>query len=128
MNQDELKKIIDKYVQCYNSFDIDGMMSLMHRNVYFQNISEGKVTMSTQGISELRHIAEQSKSIFKTHCQTITSYDIKPPSEASIELEYQGEFAFDIPNGPQAGDKIHLKGKSEFVFKDGLIIQLKDIS
>jgi hypothetical protein len=39
-----------------------------------------------------------------------------------------GEFACDIPNGPKAGDTINIKGKSEFVFKDGAIIKLTDIS
>ncbi|WP_419769565.1 MAG: hypothetical protein ACNI3C_09485 [Candidatus Marinarcus sp.] len=47
---------------------------------------------------------------------------------AVIEIDYVGEFASDIPDAPKAGDTINLKGKSEFVFKDGSIIKLTDIS
>lgn len=52
MQQDEMKKIIDDYIKSYNSFDIDGMLGHMHKDISFQNISDGQVNMSTHGISE----------------------------------------------------------------------------
>ena len=42
----------------------------------------------------------------------------------------KGKFvlAVDLPQGPKAGESLNLKGKSEFRFKDGLIIELTDYS
>jgi len=37
-------------------------------------------------------------------------------------------FANDMPSGEKAGDKLELKGKSVFRFKDDLIIVIEDIS
>lgn len=75
----------------------------------------------------MRVVAEQAKMIFKSRCQSVTNYQYNK-DVAVIEIDYVGEFASDIPDAPKAGDTINLKGKSEFVFKDGSIIKLTDIS
>jgi len=54
MKQQEMKDIIEKYIQAYNSFDIDGMLSLMYDDVEFKNISGGNINLTTNGIKELR--------------------------------------------------------------------------
>ncbi|WPD23833.1 MAG: nuclear transport factor 2 family protein [Candidatus Electrothrix scaldis] len=127
MQQDKMKKVIDDYIKSYNSFDVDGMILQMHENISFQNISNGVVNMKTEGISEFRAAAEQAKQIFKSRCQTVTDYQFSDDS-GFIEIDYSGEFAIDIPDGPKQGETLNMKGKSEFTFQDGLIIKLKDIS
>lgn len=127
MHKDEIKMIIDDYIKSYNSFDIEGMLRHMHKDVSFRNISGGQVNLSTQGISELRTAAEQAKTMFKSRCQTVTDYQFKEET-AKVDINYEGEIATDIPNGPRAGETLKLKGTSEFVFKDGKIIKLTDIS
>jgi hypothetical protein len=127
MKKEKMKEIIDAYIESYNSFDIDGMLFHMHEEVSFKNISAGQVTLSTHGIIELRSAAEEAKTFFKSRRQTVTSYQYRGDT-ATIEIDYMGEVASEIPNGPKAGDIINLKGKSEFVFKDGSIVKLTDIS
>jgi len=122
-----MKKIIDHYIKAYNSFDIDGMLLYMHEEISFQNISNGQISLSTKGVSELRKAAEQASNIFKSRCQTVTDYQFDGDI-ATIEIDYVGEIATDIPDDPKAGDIIKLMGKSEFIFKDGSIIKLSDIS
>ncbi len=127
MQQDEMEQVIDNYIKAYNSYGIDGMLLHMHKDISFQNISNEQVNLSTEGISELRKAAEQASNIFKSRCQTVMGYQFSG-DKATINIECVGELATDIPNGPKTGDKIELKGKSEFIFKDGLIIKLTDIS
>lgn len=127
MRREQMKKIIDDYIRAYNSFDIAGMLKNMHEKVLFQNISSGQVNLSTQGIAELYKAAEQAKNLYKSRSQTVTNYQYHGKT-ATIEVNYTGELASDIPNGPKAGDTLNLKGKSEFVFEDGLIVKLTDIS
>jgi hypothetical protein len=126
MQQDEMKKIIDAYIKSYNSFDIDGMLRHIHKDISFQNISDGRVTMSTHGISELRAASEQAKAIFKSRHQIVTNYQFIGDT-VKVEIDYEGEIATDIPNGPKAGDILKLKGRSEFVFKERFIYKLTDI-
>lgn len=121
------QKIIENYIKAYNSFDIDKMLTDMDDNVRFENISNGEINLVTNNISELRIQAEQAKQFFKEREQTITNYTFSNDS-VEIQIDYKGILAIDFPNGLKAGDKIELKGRSVFKFKNDKIIELKDIS
>ncbi len=127
MKQQEMKDIIDKYIQAYNSFDIDGMLALMHDDVEFKNISGGNINLTTNGIKELRSAAEQAKSIFESRYQKINKYNFENDT-ASIEIDYEGVLSKDIPNGLKSGERLKVNGKSVFKFKDGKIVSLLDYS
>ena len=121
------QKIIENYIEAYNQFDIEGMLRDMHDEVRFENISNGEITLSTNGIIELRNQAKQAKELFKERKQKITNITFQS-DEVEVDIDYTGIIAVDIPNGPKAGDKIELKGKSIFKFKSNKIIELKDVS
>jgi hypothetical protein len=128
MNKNSLlKEIIEIYIKSYNNFDVAGMLSNMHEDVVFENISDGKVDLSTQGINALREQAEQAKSYFSQREQRITSIRFNNDL-VEIDLDYNAILAIDLPNGLRAGDKLELKGKSIFKFIDDKIIELKDIT
>jgi ketosteroid isomerase-like protein len=121
------KNLIERFVRAYNSFDVDGMMALMHPECSFQNISGGQVTASAAGIRQFRELAEKSKALFSSRSQTITAYKFEPES-VTVDIDYQGVLCVDLPNGSQAGQTLKLRGKSVFRFRDGLIYELIDQS
>ena len=127
MQPDGMKKIIDSYIQSYNSFDIDGMIAHAHQDMLFQNVSDGKVTMTIRGLTDFRSAAEKVRGLFKSRCQKIEKYEFGVDT-ARVEIDYEGVLAADIPDGPKAGETIRLKGISEFEFKDGLVIKFIDYS
>jgi len=53
------KDLIERFVCAYNSFDVDGMMALMHPECSFQNISGGQVTATAEGARQFRELAEK---------------------------------------------------------------------
>lgn len=127
MRYDIYQKIIENYIDAYNSFDIDRMLSDMHENIKFENISNGEVNLTTNGIEELRNQAEQAKQLFKERKQTIT--DIKfDDNQVEVKIDYRGILAVDFSNELKTGDVIEVKGNSIFRFKDNKVIELKDIS
>jgi hypothetical protein len=127
MNKKNKKDLIDKYISSYNAFDIDSMMSLLHSDIEFKNISNGEETASTSGEMEFRKLAEQSTSLFSSRKQTIESFNVTD-EKISVGISYEGVLAVDMPNGLKAGDSINLKGTSMFSFKDGKICKIIDIS
>ena len=127
MNDKDKKDLIDKYISSYNVFDIDGMMSVLHSEIEFKNISNGEETANTSGEIEFLKLAEQSKSFFSSRKQTIESFDVTD-EQVSVGISYEGVLAVDMPNGLKAGDSINLKGTSVFSFKDGKIRKIIDIS
>ena len=121
------KDLIERFVRAYNSFDVDGMMALMHPECSFQNISGGEVSASATGIHQFHELAEKSKTLFSSRSQTINAY--RDDAETiTVDIDYRGVLRVDLADGPKAGQTLKLKGKSIFRFRNGLIYELIDQS
>ncbi|MCG8315214.1 MAG: nuclear transport factor 2 family protein [Pseudomonadales bacterium] len=127
MNLDEKKKIIQEYIDAYNRFDIDNMLSLLSDDVVFENIQNNEINASSKGKVEFRELAESAKTIFSERKQTIVNIT-DSIEKTSVEISYYGRLACDLPNGMKLGDEWNLNGISEFVFSNGKIILLRDLS
>lgn len=127
MNFEDKLKIIDTYISCYNNFDVDGMLRLLHEDVEFKNISNQETSVSTKGIKDLEALANQSKAIFKTRKQTVKRKE-DLIEKVVIHITFEGVLAIDLPNGLKEGETIKLDGISEFRFIENKISQIIDIS
>ena len=123
MNQDEKRTAIERYLAAYNAFDIDGIMSVIHDDIHFKNVSSGEVNATASGADEFRTSAEQSRKLFSFRQQTMTSFDMKD-DQVWIGIDYEGVLASDLPNGMKAGETLRLKGRTEFAFRDGKIYRI----
>lgn len=121
------KQIIVNYIESYNEFDIKGMTKDLHKDIIFENISNGNVDLRTDGIKKFINQAESAKQYFKKRQQTIKSQKFQA-QKVIININYKAVLAIDLPNGMKAGDTLKLKGLSEFYFKGGKIINIKDKS
>lgn len=121
------KEIVEKFITAYNSFDIDSMLKWLHPEVKFKNISGGDVNSMTSGIEEFELLARQSSYLFKERQQKIVSM-VEAVNKINVEIKYRAVLAVDLPNGLKVGDSINLNGKSEYIFKDGLIYSITDES
>jgi len=121
------REIIERYMEAYNAFDIDLMLLLLHPDVRFKNLSDGKITAQTTGKSEFESLARQSATLFRTRAQTIKSLKITG-DKAIAEIHFNAVLAKALSNDTKAGDNVALQGRSEFVFKDGLIWSIVDES
>jgi len=119
-------QIIENYIQAYNQFDVEKMMADMHDNLKFENISDGVVTLAVEGIHALKNQAKQAVAIFKERKQTITNYKFND-HEVTVDIDFEGTLATDLPGGLKAGNRLDLKGKSIFNFVGNKIIYLGDI-
>lgn len=72
----EIRDIIENYLEAYNSFEIEGMVNLLHKDIIFRNISNGETTSETRGIQAFRELAEQSSTMFSSRRQIITEYSV----------------------------------------------------
>ena len=118
------KQVIENYVKSYNDFDLNGMIKDLHEGVIFENISNGKLDLKTEGIKEFTKQAELAIQYFKQRKQTIESWEFQD-QKVTIEIDYKAVLAIDLPNGMKTGDTLKLKGKSEFEFEDRKIINIK---
>ncbi|GBG10599.1 hypothetical protein PAT3040_05350 [Paenibacillus agaridevorans] len=121
------KEIIECYIEAYNSFDIEGMLGLLHEGVLFRNYSNGEMDTEITGIQQFRELAENSAKMFSSRCQTITHYSAIA-DKAEIQIDYEAILSADLPIGLKKGDQIQLKGKSVFEFQKGKISVIEDYS
>jgi len=121
------QEIIKKFIKAYNSFDIDSMLLLLNLEIQFKNISSGEINVQTTGKDEFEKLARQSSALFKKRDQKIITYK-ETDDKVNVDIEYHAILAADLPNGLKTGDKIDLTGKSEYIFKDGLIYSIMDES
>ena len=128
MIEQNKRDLIDRYLHAYNTFDIAGMLSTLHPDVEFKNVSANVVSATTSGISEFAKMAQQSKALFTSRQQTMTAFEAADDDRASINVAYEGVLAADLPNGLKAGEVLKLHGRTEFEFKDGRISRIADDS
>lgn len=129
MENEKAKEIIENYIRAYNNFEIEGMLKDLDEEVVFQNISGGRVNMTTNGIEAFKKQAEEAKQYFKEREQTIKRLQFyENPAEAVAEIDYKGVLATELPGGLKAGDSINLQGKSVFKFRNNKITEITDIS
>ncbi len=127
MDAAEQRALIERYLACYNAFDIPGMLSVLSPDVFFENFSGGELTAATQGKSEFAALAERSKAVFSEREQRITSYEATDAG-VRVGIAYRGVLALDLPDGPRAGSVLEMTGSSEFVFDDAWINSIVDRS
>jgi hypothetical protein len=121
------ERIISNYINAYNNFDVDGMLTDLDQSVKFVNISSGEVNMTLTGLSAFKEQAIQAKDLFSIREQTIKSFK-HADDQSEIEIAYSAVLAIDLPNGLKRGDKLNINGKSIFKFSGDKIIEITDIS
>ncbi len=125
--KEQQKEIIENYIKSYNDFDIAGMTKNLSDAVVFENVSNGKVELRTEGITEFKKQAESAKKYFTQRKQTIESWEFNN-AKVTVEIDYKATLAIDLPNGLKTGDTLELKGVSEFEFENGKIKSITDKS
>lgn len=127
MTEEEQKTVIQGYLSAYNSFDIEGMVALVHSGVVFKNVAGGEVNAEAVGVDQFREMATQSKALFSSRHQKATNFKFTG-NIATTDIAYEGILAVDLPNGMKAGEVLRLNAWSEFEFKDGKIYRITDFS
>ncbi|PKO37720.1 MAG: hypothetical protein CVU33_11625 [Betaproteobacteria bacterium HGW-Betaproteobacteria-6] len=127
MSPTDIRALIDHYIDAYNRKDIEDMLKGVHPQVEFKNISAGVVNASTNGVAELRTLAQQSLSLFSERHQKIESFELQD-HVAVATIAFRAVVAADLPNGLKKGQVLNLSGRSEFEFQDGTISKITDIS
>lgn len=122
-----MRALVERYLDAYNRKDVDAMLATMDRAVVFENYTAGALAIRTQGIEELRALAEHSRHLFSSRRQTVTAWQ-ENGGTGTASILFEGTFAVDLPNGVRAGQSIRLNGRSEFRLHDGLLVYIADHS
>lgn len=127
MESPQAKKLVVDYIEAYNRFDVAGMLAPLHDEVIFRNVTGGEVSLTIHGKAEFQAQAEQARQYFSQREQRVTDWQTAD-NRVEVLIDYSAVAAIDLPNGLKAGDTLQLQGKSVFLFSDGKISAIDDIS
>ncbi len=119
------KKLIEDYINHYNSKNIDAMLKLFSDDAQFESVSNTSGIMKTDGKKQLRELAAMGVEYFEQRRQTVLSWVISD-SHVAIEIDFWCNLAKDFPNGKKAGEEMQLRGASFFTIQNGRISRLVD--
>ncbi len=122
-----LPNIITDYIAAYNARDVDAMLATLADEVRFENVSGGASTHITEGKTAFAQLANTGVTLFSERRQTVSNA-IVGGDRVAVEIAYHAVVAADLPNGWKAGDVLDLTGKSFFQVRDGLIVDILDVS
>ena len=128
MSPQARRALVDRYIEAYNRFDIDGMLQTLHPDIAFRNLSGGTETARADGLPALRALAVQSAALFAERRQQVVDFTCHGDDAAEAAIEFSARLAIDLPDGPRRGEQLKLRGRSEFRFSDGAIVAITDFS
>ncbi len=121
-----MKEIVQKYINAYNNFDIESMMSYMHADCIFESKHNGVLSFTTKGKHSFRQICSVAKNNYSFRKQIIEGFTSKGEL-LEVKFYFKGTLALDIPELGKKGENIAFETKSIFVFKNGLIYKLTNL-
>ena len=122
-----MRQLIDRYIDAYNRIDVDAMLLTLHPAVVFENVAGGRRNVRTQGLADFERLARSTQPLFSARRQVITAYR-EQDDTAWAQIQFEGTFAIDLPNGIRAGQTIAMPGRSEYRIYDGLLVYIADHS
>ena len=123
----ERESIISNYLEAYNQFNIERMVLDFDPNIKFENIGNGEINMTLNGIESFVAQAEKAAALFSSRTQTVREYQHRE-NETETGIDYHAVLAIDLPNGMKKGEELRMQGRSIFKFSGNKIIELTDIS
>lgn len=117
--------LIHAYVDAYNRFDVEGMLVTLTDDVRFEHHSDGELSVATDGKADFEKLARVGAALFASRTQTLGEWR-EEDETIVVTVDFHGEIAEDIPDGPGAGTIIEMSGVSEFTFVDRKIAKVID--
>ncbi|UPG86412.1 nuclear transport factor 2 family protein [Luteibacter aegosomatis] len=119
------ESLIRAYVEAYNRFDVEGMLATLADGVRFEHHAGGELAVATDGKADFEKLARVGAAMFASRRQTLVSLEERE-GRVVATVDFHGEVAEDIPDGPRAGTVIEMRGTSEFGFDGGAIARVID--
>ena len=119
------RDLILGYIKAYNAKDVSAMLTFFDDACVFENISGGKVTVRTEGKTELETLATRSAAAFATREQKVVSLT-EGQGRIVAEIDYHAVLESDLSPDLKAGSELYLRGVSVLELSGEKIVRLTD--
>lgn len=125
MDADKNKILVKKYLDAYNYFDVESMISLLHERIKFISIYNYETEIETNGLKDFVEYVEKNNKIHYSRKQTIRNINLEN-DKIIVELQYTILDENDIKATKISVEDIELFGSIKFGFTGNKIISIVD--
>jgi steroid delta-isomerase-like uncharacterized protein len=123
----DLAALVRRYVDRYNSNDVDGMLDCCADDVIFETITNPGGMIRLNGKVEMREIIEATTRAFRERRHEVVSI-LVDGEKAAAETVFSGVAATELGQHVRPGEHISIRGATMFEQRDNKLARICDYS
>ena len=123
----EIATLVRRYVDRYNSNDVDGMLDCCVDDVIFETIANPGASIRLTGKIEMREIIEATTRAFRERRHEVVNI-LVDGERAAAETVFSGVAAQELGQHVRQGEHISIRGATLFELRDNKLSRICDYS
>ena len=123
----DLAALVRRYVDRYNSNDVEGMLDCCADDVIFETITNPGGMIRLNGKIEMREIIEATTRAFRERRHEVVSI-LVDGEKAAAETVFSGVAATELGQYVRPGEHVSIRGATMFELRDNKLARICDYS
>lgn len=123
----DVASLVRRYVDRYNSNDVDGMLDCCADDVVFETITNPGGSIRLNGKDEMREVIEATTRAFRERRHEVISI-LVDGQKAAAETVFSGVAAAELGNHVRPGEHISIRGATMFETRGDKLSRICDYS
>lgn len=123
----EVATLVRRYVERYNSNDVEGMLDCCADDIVFETITNPGGSIRLSGKHEMREVLEATTRAFRERRHELVAI-IVDGQRAAAETVFSGVAAAELGQNVRLGDHVSIRGATIFELRDGRLGRICDYS
>jgi steroid delta-isomerase-like uncharacterized protein len=123
----DVAALVKRYVERYNSNDVDGMLDCCSDDVVFETITNPGGSIRLNGKDEMREIIEATTRAFRERRHELVGI-IVDGQRAAAETVFSGVAAAELGQSVRPGEHVSIRGATMFEVRDNRLARICDYS
>lgn len=123
----DVASLVRRYVDRYNSNDVDGMLECCADDVVFETVTNPGGSIRLTGKDEMREVIEATTRAFREHRHEVVSI-LVDGQKAAAETVFSGVAAAELGNHVRPGEHVSIRGATLFETRGDKLCRICDYS
>lgn len=123
----DVATLVRRYVDRYNSNDVDGMLDCCVDDVVFETVANPGGSIRLQGKDEMREIIEATTRAFRERRHEVVNI-LVDGQKAAAETVFSGVAATELANHVRPGEHVSIRGATMFETRGDKLSRICDYS
>lgn len=123
----DVATLVRRYVERYNSNDVDGMLDCCADDVVFETVTNPGGSIRLSGKSEMREVIEATTRAFRERRHEVVTI-LVDGQRAAAETVFSGVAAAELGQHVRPGEHVSIRGATMFELKDNKLSRICDYS